>query len=101
MLHCDQSRTLHRTDDIEVNHTRSGLNIRLTSRSAERQWIVLLHLVPAELIEGGLEVVQDDSICKAFKDEGEFPERVDVSDWKDGRHGEEVDDYEDDADGHA
>ena len=101
MFHCDQRRALNRTNNIKINQTRSGLDICLAPRSTKRQRIILLHLVSTEFIKGGLEVVEDNGICEAFEDEWEFPEWVDVSDWKDWCYGEEIDDYEDDADGHA
>ena len=101
MFHRHQGRALDRTNNVKVNQTRSGLDVRLTSRSAKRQWIISLHLVPAKFIEGGLEIVENNGICEAFEDEGEFPKRIDVADWEDWCYGEEVDDYEDDADSHT
>ncbi|RFN43662.1 hypothetical protein FIE12Z_12128 [Fusarium flagelliforme] len=101
MFHRHQSRALNRTDNVEVNQTRSVLDTRLTPRPAKRQWIILLHLIPTQFIKGGLEVVENNGICEAFEDEREFPEWINVSDWKDWCNGKKVDDYENDADGHA
>lgn len=33
--------------------------------------------MPAQLVQGRLEVVKDDAICEALENEGKLPERVD------------------------
>lgn len=58
------------------------------------------HFAPSQLVEGCLEVIQDDGVCQALEYEGEFPEWVDGADGEDGRYGEDIDDDKDDADNH-
>lgn len=64
----------------------------------------LVHLVPAEFIQGRLEVVENDGVGETLEDEGELPEWVDAL----GRaqrealgHGGNVDNDEDDGQAHT
>lgn len=54
-----------------------------------------------ELIQRGLEVIQDNAVRKTFEDKGKFPEGVDDSDWDHGGDGEKIDDDPDEAETHA
>lgn len=61
----------------------------------------LRHPMVAELVQSRLEVVENDAVCEALEYERKLPERVDDADWNHRSHGQNVDDDEDDAEGHA
>ncbi|KAM0191641.1 hypothetical protein ACHAPA_008340 [Fusarium lateritium] len=101
MLHDNHSRTIYRTNEIKVNAIGPWLALYLTLRSAERQRVVLLHLIPTQLVQCGLKIVENNGISEAFEDEGEFPEGIDVSNVDDRDDGEKIDDDKDDAEKHT